>query len=72
MKIINPPLKKYALLVLNERTQRECHTPHGDTVHGVCDCHLGKSTENVNIFENRTLTPIFFACSPLTSRSTAP
>ena len=29
MKIINPPLKKYALLVLNERTQRECHTPHG-------------------------------------------
>ena len=31
-----------------------------------------ESTENVNIFGNRSLTPICFACSPLTSRWTAP
>ena len=34
--------------------------------------NLGKGTKNVNILENRTLTPICFACSPLTSRWTAP
>jgi hypothetical protein len=34
--------------------------------------NLGKSTENVNILENRTLTPSsFFACSPLICRWTA-
>ena len=34
--------------------------------------NLGESTENVNIFESRTLTPSFFACSPLTSRYSLP
>ena len=33
---------------------------------------LGKALKNVNTFENRTLTPICFACSPLILRWTAP
>ena len=35
-------------------------------------CNLGKSIENVNMLENRTLTPIFFACSLLSRRWTTP
>ena len=48
------------------RTQRQPFTPEEDFA--IFGCHLGKSTENVNIFENRTLARSFSACSPLTPR----